>query len=91
MEYRKRKASIAESNGRITSGRSVVDEDILSSKVSPAPRLEVDDDLRELDVSLFLELGQDASSEEHLGVTNTVGGGVKVQGFQLQGSERRTR
>lgn len=57
---------------------------LLSSKVSPAPGLEVDDDLSELDVSLFLKLGQHSGSEEHLGVTNTVGGGVKVKRFQLK-------
>jgi hypothetical protein len=67
-------------------------EILLSSEVAPAPRLKVDDDLCELDVSLLLKLGQDTGSEEHLGVTNTVGGGVKVQGFQLKVTdERRVR
>ena len=49
---------------------------LLSSEVSPAPGLEVDDDLSQLDVSLLLELGQDTGSEEHLGVSDTVGGRV---------------
>ena len=66
-------------------------EVLLSSKIAPAPRLEVDDDLSEFDVPLLLKLSQDASSEEHLGVTDTVGGGVKVQGFQLNGGEGRGR
>ena len=66
-------------------------EVLLSSKIAPAPRLEVDDNLCELDVSLLLELGQDTGSKEHLGVTDTVRGGVKVQGFQLNSGERRGR
>ena len=47
---------------------------LLSSHVATADGLEMDDDFSELDVSLLLQLCQHTSTEEHFGVSDTVGG-----------------
>lgn len=52
-------------------------------QISTARRLEVDDDVSDLQVSLFLQMSQNSSSEENLTLTNTEKVGVQLQGVDL--------
>lgn len=57
--------------------------DSLACQVSPANRLEVDDDVSDLQISLLLQVSQDTSSEEDLTLTDTEQVGVQLQGSDL--------
>lgn len=52
-------------------------------QISTAHRLEVDDDVSDLQVSLFLQVSQNSSSEKNLALTNTEKVGVQLQGVDL--------
>lgn len=52
-------------------------------QISTARRLEVDDDVGDLQVSLFLQVSQNASSEKDLALTDTEKVGVQLQGVDL--------
>ena len=56
---------------------------LLPSHVATAAGLELDDDLGELQISLLLQLSQYPGPEEHLGVSDAIGGRVKVQCLHL--------
>lgn len=51
--------------------------------MSTAHRLEVDDDVCDLQVSLLLQMSQNSRSEEDLTLTNTEEVGVQLQGLDL--------
>lgn len=55
----------------------------LACQVSTGHRLEVDDDVCDLQVSLLLQVSQDTCSEEDLALTNTEKVGVQLQSLDL--------
>lgn len=61
-----------------------IQQHILAGQISSATGLEADDDIGDLHVSLLLQVGQDAGSEEDFALTNAVEVGVQLQGFDLQ-------
>lgn len=56
---------------------------VLSCQVASGLSLESDDDVCDLQVSLFFQMSQDAGSEEDLALPDPVQVGVKFQGFDL--------
>lgn len=54
-----------------------------SGQQSPGKRLELDDDVGELEVSLLLQVGQHSSTEEDLALTNAEQVAVQLQGTDL--------
>lgn len=52
-------------------------------QVSTAHRLEADDDVGDLQVSLLLQMSQNSSSEENLTLADTEEVGVQLQGLDL--------
>lgn len=62
---------------------------ILAGHISSAPGLEADDDVSDLHVSLLLQVGQDAGSEEHFALTDAEQVWVQLQSFDL--TQRRQK
>ena len=63
-------------------------QDSLPSQVAPAAGLEADDDIRDLQVPLFLQVGQHTGPEEDLALADAVQVAVKLQGFDLEEESR---
>lgn len=61
-------------------------ENSLPGQVAPAAGLEADDDVRDLQVPLLLQVGQHAGPEEDLTLADAVQIAVQLQGFDLEGS-----
>lgn len=57
---------------------------LLAGQEASGLSLEGDDDHGQFDVSLLLQLGQDARPEEHLALANAVQVGVQVQVLHLE-------
>lgn len=60
---------------------------ILSGKEASSLGLESDDDHRDLQISLLLQLGQHSCTEKHLALSNPVQVWVQVQMFDLHRQE----
>ena len=65
-------------------------QDSLSGQVAPAAGLEADDDVRDLQVPLLLQVSQHAGPEEDLALADAVQVAVELQGFDLDGGELAT-
>lgn len=61
---------------------------LLPGQVAATHGLEGDDDVRDLQVSLLLQVGQHPRAEEDLALPNPVQVGVELQGFDLGGRRR---
>lgn len=57
---------------------------LLACHISSAPGLETDYDVRDLHVSLLLQVSQDTGSEEHFTLTDAVQIGVQLQCLYLK-------
>lgn len=64
---------------------------LLAGQVASGLSLEGDDDHGQFDVSLLLQLGQDARPEEHLALADAVQVGVQVQVLHLEPEKRCLR
>lgn len=62
---------------------SAVEQPLLACQISPTDGLEVNDDVGDLQVPLFLQVGQDSSPEEDLTLTDTEQVAVQLQGSNL--------
>ena len=58
-----------------------VSRDSPPGQVAPAAGLEADDDVRDLQVPLLLQVGQHTAWEEHLALADVVQVAVELQGF----------
>ncbi len=56
---------------------------LLARQISPTDGLEVNDDVSDLQVPLFLQVGQDSSPEEDLTLADTEQVAVQLQGLNL--------
>lgn len=64
------------------------DQSILACQISSADGLEVNDDVSNLQVSLFLQVGQDSSPEEDLTLTNPEEVPIQLKSLNLQKQKR---
>lgn len=63
---------------------------LLSGQVTPAAGLEANDDVGDLQVPLFLQVGEHSCPEEHFALANAVQVTVELQGFDLEGGKQTT-
>lgn len=57
---------------------------LLSRQVASAACLEANNDICDLQVSLFFKMSKDSSSEEHFTLSNSVEVGIQLQCFDLE-------
>lgn len=62
---------------------AVTEQPLLACQISPTDGLEVNDDVSDFQVSLFLQVGQDSSPEEDLTLADAEQVAVQLQGLNL--------
>lgn len=63
---------------------------VLPGQVAPAAGLEANDDISDLQVPLFLQVGKHSCPEEHFALADAIQVAVKLQGFDLEGGKQTT-
>lgn len=61
----------------------MVEKPLLACQIPPTDSLEVNDDISDLQVPLFFQVGQDSSPEEDLTLADTEEVSVQLQGLNL--------
>lgn len=56
---------------------------LLACNIAPAPSLKTNDNVCDLHVSLFLQVGEDSCSEKNFTLTHPIEIGVQLQTFDL--------